>query len=172
MIKANAPLEAKIEKLLLPPNSRSPAYLQYALTKLANVLFALKLHRELHGKGVSSYVLHPGSMIPTNIGRNYGVFNKLSAMLFKPFTKTLDQGAATTVSLVYFTAIFNWWTYRFIVLQLQILKRFVNLYVSIINIILTKTLGKWPLLWELLRWPKKSSTKLGLRRKLTRCLLE
>jgi NAD(P)-dependent dehydrogenase (short-subunit alcohol dehydrogenase family) len=107
MIKANAPLEAKIEKLLLPPNSRSPAYLQYALTKLANVLFALKLHRELHGKGVSSYVLHPGSMIPTNIGRNYGVFNKLSAMLFKPFTKTLDQGAATTVSLVYFTAIFN-----------------------------------------------------------------
>jgi WW domain-containing oxidoreductase len=86
-----------MEKLILPPDTRAIAYLQYAVSKLCNVLFAFKLHRELNAQGVSVFVLHPGSMIPTSIGRNYGVFNKISNFLFKPFTKTLEQGAATTV---------------------------------------------------------------------------
>jgi WW domain-containing oxidoreductase len=33
----------------------------------------------------------------TEIGRSYGFFNKVMMTLLKPFTKTLEQGAATTV---------------------------------------------------------------------------
>jgi len=36
-------------------------------------------------------------MIPTSIGRQYGLLNKIGNFLFKPMTKTLEQGAATTV---------------------------------------------------------------------------
>ncbi|KAI6184296.1 WW domain-containing oxidoreductase [Aphelenchoides bicaudatus] len=97
MIKANAPLEVKMEKLVLPPDTRAMTYLQYAVSKLCNVLFAFKLHRELHSQGVSAFVLHPGSLIPTSLGRGFGVFNKIANVLTKPFTKTLEQGAATTV---------------------------------------------------------------------------
>lgn len=38
----------------------------YCLSKLCNVLFAMKLHRNFSGKGVDVYVLHPGTMISTS----------------------------------------------------------------------------------------------------------
>lgn len=38
----------------------------YCLSKLCNVLFAMKLHRDFSGKGVDVYVLHPGTMISTS----------------------------------------------------------------------------------------------------------
>lgn len=65
LIKPTQPLEAKMELLVPPPTTTSPAVLLYGRSKLCNVLFALKLHRELHDKGVHTYVLHPGTMIGT-----------------------------------------------------------------------------------------------------------
>ncbi|KAI6227923.1 Oxidoreductase, short chain dehydrogenase/reductase family protein [Aphelenchoides besseyi] len=103
MINSNAPLETKMEKLVPNPNSRSAAYMLYAYSKMCNVLFAMKLHRELNDQRVSVYVLHPGSLIPTvltvsaAIGRSYGVFSRIASYFTKPFAKTAAQGASTTV---------------------------------------------------------------------------
>ncbi|KAI6194201.1 WW domain-containing oxidoreductase [Aphelenchoides besseyi] len=97
MINSNAPLETKMEKLVPDPNSRSAAYLLYAYSKMCNVLFAMKLYRELNDKHVNVYVLHPGSLIPTAIGRSYGIFNRIASYFTKPFAKTISQGATTVV---------------------------------------------------------------------------
>ncbi|KAI6242950.1 WW domain-containing oxidoreductase [Aphelenchoides fujianensis] len=96
-ISPTAPLEEKMQKLVPAPGGKQPGYLLYALSKLCNVLWAFKLHRELNDQGVGVYVLHPGSFIPTSIGRSYGVFGRLANAVVKPFAKTPEQGAATTV---------------------------------------------------------------------------
>ncbi|VDM60197.1 unnamed protein product [Angiostrongylus costaricensis] len=62
----------------------------YAYSKLCNVLMAMKLHRDENKYGISVYVLHPGSMIGT------GLFRPKTGISL-PFTKSLEQGAATTV---------------------------------------------------------------------------
>ncbi|PIO70460.1 hypothetical protein TELCIR_07680 [Teladorsagia circumcincta] len=57
----------------------------------------MKLHRDEHKNGISVYVLHPGTMIGTEISRGWGTVGKIWNVLTRPFTKTLAQGAATTV---------------------------------------------------------------------------
>ncbi|KAF8367408.1 hypothetical protein PRIPAC_85237, partial [Pristionchus pacificus] len=98
-IKKNATLEAKLN-VLIPEVKESMGVtrgtLLYARSKMCNVLFAMKLHRDLQGKGVDVYVLHPGSFIATNIQKNMGIFRYI-VYLGVPFAKDLDQGASTTV---------------------------------------------------------------------------
>lgn len=68
----------------------------YGQAKLCNVLFANELTRRYAGAGVFANSLHPGTMIGTSIFRS-STPAKLLALAMKPFTKSIEQGAATTV---------------------------------------------------------------------------
>ena len=68
----------------------------YGQAKLANVLFANELTRRYREAGVVANSLHPGSMIGTSIFRN-SLSAKLLGLAVRPFTKSIEQGAATTV---------------------------------------------------------------------------
>ncbi|MBC7172803.1 MAG: SDR family oxidoreductase [Polyangiaceae bacterium] len=68
----------------------------YGQAKLCNVLFANELTRLHGGRGITANSLHPGSMIGTSIFRR-SVAAKALALAVRPFTKTIAEGAATTV---------------------------------------------------------------------------
>lgn len=95
-VKPEWSVEEKIEKLC-PKDANEMQYKLYAYSKMCNILTAMKLHRDERQNGISVYVLHPGTMIGTSIGRSYGFMGRMFNALTKPFTKTLSQGAATTV---------------------------------------------------------------------------
>jgi len=96
-ISPNLPVNEKLNKLVPDPTTSEMAYTLYAYSKLCNVLMGMKLHREELKNGIHTYILHPGSMIGTSISRSYGIIGKISNILTKPFTKTVQQGAATSV---------------------------------------------------------------------------
>ncbi|GMS78785.1 hypothetical protein PENTCL1PPCAC_960, partial [Pristionchus entomophagus] len=72
-------------------------FVLYCLSKLCNLLFALQLPRNLKEKDVDVYVLHPGSMIGTNIGSSLGIWGTIANILAFPFNKSISQGASTSV---------------------------------------------------------------------------
>jgi WW domain-containing oxidoreductase len=67
----------------------------YGDSKLANVLFTRHL-ATLLPKNVETFCLHPG-VIPTNLTRSMGVMGSLFRSVGKVFTKSIAQGAATSV---------------------------------------------------------------------------
>ncbi|CAJ0586550.1 unnamed protein product, partial [Mesorhabditis spiculigera] len=89
--------DAKVGKLVQFADTSEFGYRLYAYSKLCNVLTAMYLHRKEHENDISLFVLHPGTMIGTNISRGYGFWGKAFNYVSKPFTKDLSQGAATTV---------------------------------------------------------------------------
>jgi WW domain-containing oxidoreductase len=68
----------------------------YGQAKLANVLFANELTRRYRDAGIVANSVHPGSMIGTSIFRD-SLAAKAIALAIRPFTKSIEQGAATTV---------------------------------------------------------------------------
>lgn len=72
------------------------ALVAYGQAKLCNVLFANELTRRYQHEGIYANSLHPGSLIGTSIFRD-STAAKLLALAVKPFTKSIEQGAATTV---------------------------------------------------------------------------
>jgi len=68
----------------------------YGQAKLCNVLFANELTRRYQHRGIFSNSLHPGAFIGTSIFRSSRSAQLLATAL-SPFTKTIPQGAATTV---------------------------------------------------------------------------
>ena len=68
----------------------------YGQAKLCNVLFANELTRRFASDGIYANSLHPGTMIGTSIFRD-SLPAKLLAAVMRPFTKSIAQGAATTV---------------------------------------------------------------------------
>ncbi len=68
----------------------------YGQAKLANVLFANELQRRFADQGVIACSLHPGTLITTEIGRDWWLA-RLAIAIASPFTKNPNQGAATTV---------------------------------------------------------------------------
>lgn len=68
----------------------------YGQAKLANVLMARSLQRRYGDRGLVACALHPGTLITTDIGRHSAVVGLL-VKLVSPFTRTPEQGAATTV---------------------------------------------------------------------------
>ena len=71
----------------------------YNQSKLANVMFTYELARRLEGTGVTANVLHPG-VVRTSFGQeDPQPFLRLLLPLFRPFMKTPEQGAATTIHL-------------------------------------------------------------------------
>ena len=70
--------------------------LAYGHSKLANVLFSLKLADLLRGTRITSNSLHPG-VIATELSRNLGPVSKFAWEVYARFAgKTVAEGAATT----------------------------------------------------------------------------
>uniref|UniRef100_A0A914C271 Uncharacterized protein n=1 Tax=Acrobeloides nanus TaxID=290746 RepID=A0A914C271_9BILA len=99
-IKPSAPLDEKLNKLIPNPSEdigMMDALRLYSISKLCNVLFALKVNRLEHENGINTYVLHPGVIPTTSLGRSAPILSSIFAFVSKPFTKNFEQGAATTV---------------------------------------------------------------------------
>ncbi len=71
----------------------------YNQSKLAVVLFTYELARKLQGTGVTVNSLEPG-MVATNFAREYTGFKRLMATrLWRPFMKSPEKGAETSIYL-------------------------------------------------------------------------
>lgn len=70
----------------------------YGQSKLANILFTRELARRLEGTGVTANCLHPG-VVATGFGSNGGPLLRLGLKLARPFFRTAEDGAKTTVYL-------------------------------------------------------------------------
>src|SRR3984893_3641928 len=70
----------------------------YSQSKLANILFTYELARRLAGSGVTVNCLHPGG-IASGLWTNDGLLAQLIMKAAKPFLKTPEQGARTTIYL-------------------------------------------------------------------------
>jgi NAD(P)-dependent dehydrogenase (short-subunit alcohol dehydrogenase family) len=70
----------------------------YGQSKLANILFTRELAGKLSGTRVTANCLHPGA-VATSLGKNNGWFVGVLTGLLRPFFKTPEQGAQTSVYL-------------------------------------------------------------------------
>ena len=70
----------------------------YGQSKLANILFTYELARRLEGTNVTVNCLHPGS-VSTGLGANNGTLARAVIRLLRPFFRTSEQGAATSIHL-------------------------------------------------------------------------
>src|SRR5205823_13859151 len=71
----------------------------YNASKLANVMFTYELARRLQGSGVTANVLHPGVVRTAFGAEDPAAFFTILSPLIRPFLKTTDQGAATSIYL-------------------------------------------------------------------------
>ncbi|XP_070808840.1 WW domain-containing oxidoreductase [Pituophis catenifer annectens] len=93
-IKENS---GKLDFNLLSPSKKDYwAMLAYNRSKLCNILLSNELNRRLSPHGVISNALHPGNMIYSSLHHNWWLYTFLFTLV-RPFTKSLQQGAATTV---------------------------------------------------------------------------
>ncbi|PIC44661.1 hypothetical protein B9Z55_004957 [Caenorhabditis nigoni] len=93
--KKSMNLEQKL-RLLCGEDPSSSALQKYGASKLADMHLAFKLHRDEQKNGISTYSVHPGDAVRTDIFRNSPA-GKVLSFLTTPFTKNSSQGAATTV---------------------------------------------------------------------------
>ncbi|XP_064610463.1 WW domain-containing oxidoreductase-like [Liolophura sinensis] len=84
------------EEKLSPPASKYQAMRAYNLSKLCNVLFSQELNARYMEQGVTSNSLHPGNMMYSSLSRNWWLY-RLLFYLARPFTKSMQQGAATSL---------------------------------------------------------------------------
>jgi NAD(P)-dependent dehydrogenase (short-subunit alcohol dehydrogenase family) len=70
----------------------------YGQSKLANILFTSELARRLEGSGVTANCLHPGA-VGTSLGMNNGWWARGLIHVIRPFLKTPERGARTSVFL-------------------------------------------------------------------------
>ncbi len=70
----------------------------YGQSKLANIMFTYELARRLDGSGVTVNCLHPGA-VATGLGKNNGRWAKLAIAMLRPFFRTPESGAATSIYL-------------------------------------------------------------------------
>ncbi|XP_013185278.2 WW domain-containing oxidoreductase [Amyelois transitella] len=72
------------------------AMMAYNNSKLFNVTTAKVLSEEWRNKGICVNSLHPGNLVHTNLCKSWFLIRLLSYFV-RPFTKSLQQAAATTV---------------------------------------------------------------------------
>ncbi|MDH4608063.1 SDR family oxidoreductase [Pseudomonas sp. BN102] len=75
------------------PTSSRTGIKEYAVAKLANLLFTKELARQLEGSGVTTYAVHPG-VVATDVWRT---LPGPAAWLLKKFMRSEAEGAATTL---------------------------------------------------------------------------
>ncbi len=71
---------------------------EYGRSKLANILFTRSLARRLADTNITVNCLHPGA-VSTSLGSQNGLLAKVLIPLLKPFFRTPEQGAATSIYL-------------------------------------------------------------------------
>ena len=71
---------------------------EYGRSKLANILFTRSLAQRLEGQDITVNCLHPGA-VATSLGTNNGVTGKLLTTLLKPFFRSPERGAETSIFL-------------------------------------------------------------------------
>jgi NAD(P)-dependent dehydrogenase (short-subunit alcohol dehydrogenase family) len=70
----------------------------YGASKLCNIYFTRTLATQLENTGVTVNALHPG-WVGTALGANNGLFGKVVTTLQKPFAKSPQQGAQSSIYL-------------------------------------------------------------------------
>jgi NAD(P)-dependent dehydrogenase (short-subunit alcohol dehydrogenase family) len=70
----------------------------YGASKLCNIWFARESGRRMSPKNVTSSSLHPGG-VASNFGSSGGALFRFGTALAKPFMKTVEQGARTSIYL-------------------------------------------------------------------------
>eukprot|EP00099_Drosophila_melanogaster_P011420 NP_001285735.1 WW domain containing oxidoreductase, isoform B [Drosophila melanogaster] len=93
---ANLPVENLAVHHLSPPPEKYWSMMAYNNAKLCNVLFAQELAQRWKQRGISVFSLHPGNMVSSDLSRNYWFYRLLFAIV-RPFTKSLQQAAATSI---------------------------------------------------------------------------
>uniref|UniRef100_A0A1I8NS07 WW domain-containing oxidoreductase n=1 Tax=Stomoxys calcitrans TaxID=35570 RepID=A0A1I8NS07_STOCA len=93
---ANLPADNLTAQHLSPPPEKYWSMMAYNNAKLCNVLFANKLAKLWKHRGISVFSVHPGNMVSTQIQRNWWFYRLLFALV-RPFTKSLQQAAATSI---------------------------------------------------------------------------
>jgi retinol dehydrogenase-12 len=68
----------------------------YGSSKLCNIWFARESARRLAARNVTSCSLHPGA-VASNFGQTGSAFYRIGTKLAKPFLKTVEEGARTSV---------------------------------------------------------------------------
>ncbi|XP_062550602.1 WW domain-containing oxidoreductase [Armigeres subalbatus] len=81
---------------LSPPANKFWSMMAYNNAKLFNVLFACELSKRWKTRGISVFALHPGNMVSSQLPRNWWFYRILFAIV-RPFTKSLQQAASTTI---------------------------------------------------------------------------
>jgi NAD(P)-dependent dehydrogenase (short-subunit alcohol dehydrogenase family) len=71
----------------------------YSQSKLANVLFTYEMARRLAGTGITATVLHPGVVRTAFAREDSGRLMGLGLPLARPFMKTPEEGARTSIHL-------------------------------------------------------------------------
>lgn len=72
---------------------------EYGRSKLANILFTRSLAKRLEADKITVNCLHPGA-VATSLGKNNpGAIGKLLPALLKPFFRSPEQGAETSIYL-------------------------------------------------------------------------
>ena len=89
------PSELQFERFPLSKD-QFKALVAYGQAKLCNVLFANELQRRYGTQNLSACSLHPGTLITTDIGRSSALMQFVMKAI-SPFTKTPNQGAATSL---------------------------------------------------------------------------
>ncbi|PSN49771.1 WW domain-containing oxidoreductase [Blattella germanica] len=87
-----------ISQTILSPLSATHYWsmMAYNNSKLCNLLFGLELARRWEDKGIIVNILHPGNMVSSHLSRNWWLYRLLFAIV-RPFTKSLQQAASTSV---------------------------------------------------------------------------
>lgn len=75
-----------------------PGFVQYAQSKLANLLFTYELARRLEGTGVTVNALHPG-LVASRFTKGNGAFGRLMGFWVNLFGVSPEEGARTPVYL-------------------------------------------------------------------------
>uniref|UniRef100_A0A914DWQ9 Uncharacterized protein n=1 Tax=Acrobeloides nanus TaxID=290746 RepID=A0A914DWQ9_9BILA len=92
-------LEIILAKLIQKGDSSDSGISLYNYSKLCSTLLAFKLDRLENKNGIHTYALHPGGIMGTNHGKSFfgEIPAKIISFVAKPFAKSVEQGAATTV---------------------------------------------------------------------------
>lgn len=72
---------------------------EYGRSKLANILFTRSLARRLEGAPLTVNCLHPGAVSTALGSQNRGVMSRIVPLLLRPFFRTPQQGAQTSIFL-------------------------------------------------------------------------
>jgi retinol dehydrogenase 12 len=79
--------------------SNYKTFREYGRSKLANILFTRSLAQRLQGRGITVNCLHPGAVATSLGAQNDGILSKLVPRLLKPFFRTPQKGAETSIYL-------------------------------------------------------------------------